>query len=81
MSKAAVENLEQNPIWREIVDTLKEVMEGLKIDAMHLDPISEVEIARIQGRYIMAEFVLAQPLAILRELEETAKIEERKEGT
>jgi hypothetical protein len=81
MHRSEVEALENNAIWREIVDTLKEVKTGLFEDLANLDPMSEaVEIARKQGRLYMIGFVLAQPDAILQEIVETANNEERKEG-
>lgn len=80
MHRSEVEALESNAIWREIVDTLKEVKLGLFEDLANLDPISEaVEMARKQGRLYMIGFVLAQPEAILQEID-TAQKEERKEG-
>jgi hypothetical protein len=82
MYKSDYEQLINNDVWKEIVATLQEVMQGIKSDDLvNLDPQEEgTKLARQQGRYKMAEFVIAQPEAILLEIEEenNAK-EERKE--
>jgi hypothetical protein len=82
MYKSDYEALVSNPVWKEIVGTLEEIMKGLATyDLVNLDPQEEgTKLARQQGRYKMAEFVIAQPEAILLEIEEdnNAK-EERKE--
>jgi hypothetical protein len=78
MYRSDYEALVSNPIWKEIVDTLNEVVEGLKKDGMEYDPEAQkVAIARAQGRYKMAEFVLALPEDILREINERDKEENR----
>jgi hypothetical protein len=82
MHRSEVDSLERNGVWREIVDTLKEVKIGLFEDLANMDPNLEgTDIARKQGRLYMISFVLAQPDAILREIDEdNARNEERKEG-
>jgi hypothetical protein len=72
MYKSDYEQMISNPVWKEIVTTLQEVMRGLQDDVMSLDPLeNSSEMAQKQGRYKMAEFVLALPEDILREIEET----------
>jgi hypothetical protein len=69
-----------SPIWKEIVDTLKETIVGLTSDISDLDPKEEMTaLARQQGRKKMAEFVLEMPEDILREINE--KLEEKTEVT
>jgi len=86
MYKSAVEDLQKNPAWQEIVSTLKEVQAGLIFDLQDMDPFGDgaTKIARQQGRLKMLEFVLSIPDDILREIEEDNKREadkeERKEG-
>jgi predicted glycoside hydrolase/deacetylase ChbG (UPF0249 family) len=57
-------------MWHEIKSTLKEVIVGLHEDIANLDPNTEAtELARKQGRLAMAVWMLAQPEAILEEIE------------
>ena len=82
MHKSDVENLLKNPIWQEIVITLKETMLAIVAkDFANVSPFGEgaIDLARQQGRYKMAEFVLLLPEDILREIELEEKREERKE--
>lgn len=79
--KSDYEALVSNPIWKEIVATLEEVMEGLISDLSELDPKEEMtNLARQQGRKAMVEFVLGLPSRILEEIEaEQKKLEEKTE--
>lgn len=81
MHKSDYEALISNPVWQEIVSTIEEVREGLKGDIMSYDPITQCgKIADVQGRYKMAEFVLALPADILREINEKTKLEEKEDA-
>jgi hypothetical protein len=83
-----VNNLVENPAWKEVVDTLQETRRGLIDDLCELDPLTEGgKIARQQGRLKMLEFVLALPDSFIEELREEAakskqesKEEESKDG-
>ena len=80
MYKSAVEDLQKNQAWQEIVNTLNEVKVGIIFDLQDIDPVDNAcTIARQQGRLKMLEFVLSIPEDILREIE-AANNEERKEG-
>lgn len=82
MYRSEMESLLSNSVWKEIADTLREVKTGIFEDLTNLDPYKEAtEVARKQGRLYMIDFVLAQPEAIMKEIEETANKEERKEGS
>jgi hypothetical protein len=79
MYKSDYEQLVSNPIWREIEDTVKEVKAGLLEDLANMDPITEViDMARKQGRLKMLDWLMAQPLAILEEIEATLEKEKGK---
>ena len=66
-----VEELLKNPAWLEIKQTIEETMVGLRDDMLELDPHKQpTELARQQGRYKMAEFLLMLPQDILLEIEQ-----------
>ena len=74
MYKSDYEAFVSNPIWHEILDTLKDTKEGLIEDMKELDPFAEAtNLARQQGRLKMLEFVLLLPEDILREINEKVK--------
>lgn len=78
MYKSDYEAFISSPIWKEIVETLKETKLGLLEDLASLDPFSQTtDIARKQGRLKMLEFLLLMPEDILREINE--KLEEKRE--
>jgi|GEM_PF-2178279 hypothetical protein len=78
MYKSDYESFINNPIWKEMKETLEEVKIGLFEDLKELDPHLEVSgLARQQGRLKMLEFVLLLPEDILREINE--KLEENTE--
>ena len=82
MHRSDLDSLLRNPVWHEVVATLKETMASIVAkDFANLSPFGEgaVDLARQQGRYKMAEFVLMLPEDILREIELEEKREERKE--
>ena len=81
MYKSDYDAFISNPIWKEIVTTLRETKEGLIEDLKEMDPFADAtNLARQQGRLKMLEFVLALPDDILREIEENLekKTEEKK---
>ena len=81
MYRSDYEALLKNSVWQEIVMTLEEVSLGLADDLKNIDPVKDPGLlARQQGRLLMAEYVLSMPVDMLREIEETANKEERKEG-
>lgn len=80
MYKSDYDSLVSNPVQKEIVTTIQEVILGLYKDIRDLDPhIEPTALARQQGRLAMAEFVLSLPEDILREINE--KLEEKTEDT
>jgi len=76
------ENFISNPMWKEIVITIKETLRGLHDDIAEMAPYGEdaIKLARQQGRIKMAEFILMLPEDMLREIEEDKQREERKNG-
>lgn len=80
MYKSDYEAFVSNPVWKEIVTTIKETMVGLYEDLRSLDPHMEpTALAKQQGRLAMAEFMLELPDDILREINE--KLEEKTEDS
>ncbi len=75
MYKSDYEAFISNPIWKEIVTTLKETREGLIEDLKEMDPFADAtNLARQQGRLKMLEFVLTEMVEdILREINERAR--------
>ena len=81
MHKSDYEHFVESPMWKEIVDTCKEVKAGVLEDLMHMDPIVEAtDMARKQGRLTMMDWFLAQPAAILEEIEIEQQKEKGEEG-
>jgi hypothetical protein len=82
MYKSDYDSFVSNPIWREIEETSKEVKRGLVEDLINMDPIAEAsEMSKKQGRLKMLDWLMAQPLAILEEVEANKLKEERKESS
>jgi hypothetical protein len=78
MYKSDYDAFVSNPVWKEIVSDIKETIVGLYSDIRELDPHMEpTALARQQGRLAMAEFMLALPDDILREI--NTKLEEKTE--
>lgn len=70
MNRSEYDNFMANAVWQEISSVLHEVIEGLNEDLTGLDPVKEPgELARKQGRKLMAQFVLDLPEDILQEIE------------
>ena len=81
MHKMAVEDFKRSEVWQDIVQVLGDVKVGLIEDLKDLDPFEQPgKLAQKQGRLAMIEFVLAQPDAIMAEIEIELKDKERKEG-
>lgn len=75
MYKSDYDHFVTSPMWHEILDTAKDVRVGINADLANMDPLKEAtDMARKQGRLAMLEWFLAQPAAILEEIE----IEENK---
>lgn len=71
MYKSDYDSFISNPIWKEIVKTVEETIQGLISDLSETDPFVEPgKLAKQQGRKAMAEFILALPEDILREINE-----------
>jgi hypothetical protein len=76
------ESFVKSPVWKEIVETLTEVKEGIYEDFKKFDPNGEAtNIARHQGRLLMIDFILALPYDIKREIEETNRKLKNEEET
>jgi hypothetical protein len=70
LHKSDYEHFVTSPMWHEIEGTCKEVKVGLLEDLANMDPIAEAtDMARKQGRLKMLDWLMAQPRAILEEIE------------
>lgn len=70
-----------NPVWKEILSTVKEVKEGIIEDLKKLDPFNQAtELARHQGRILMIDFLLALPGDIKREIELNLREQSKERG-
>ena len=75
-----VDALLSNPVWKEIIETIKETKQGLIDDLKDLDPVKEPTLlARQQGRMRAFDFIMRLPEDFRQEIESENKRKEKED--
>ena len=75
-----VDALLSNPVWKEIIETIKETKQGLIDDLKDLDPVKEPTLlARQQGRMRAFDFRMSLPEDFRQEIESENKRKEKED--
>jgi hypothetical protein len=75
-----VDALLSNPVWKEIIETIKETKQGLIDDLKDLDPVKEPTLlARQQGRMMAFDFIMSLPEDFRQEIESENKRKEKED--